>query len=64
MSSGSLLTRFLGHADFAPLLPRAEALGVPIYIHANWPSAQAMAAYYEGLGDALAGRILSGPGYG
>ena len=64
MSYGPIGGKFLDHADFAPVLSRAEALDVPIYIHPNWPSSRAMEVYYEGLGDALAGRILGGPGYG
>jgi hypothetical protein len=46
------------------VLARAEALGVPIYIHPNWPSLQATEVYYDGLGDPLVGKILGGPGYG
>ena len=64
MSYGPIDGRFLDHADFAPLLARAEALGVPIYIHPNWPSPEAMAVYYDGLGDPLVSKILGGPGYG
>ena len=64
MSYGPIDGRFLDHADFAPVLARAEALGVPIYIHPNWPSAKAMEVYYDGLGDKLVGKILGGPGYG
>ena len=64
MSYGPIDGRFLDHPDFAPLLARAEALAVPIYIHPNWPSPKVMEAYYDGLGDSLASRILGGPGYG
>ena len=64
MSYGPIDGRFLDHADFVPLLARAESLGVPIYIHPNWPSPEAMAVYYDGLGDPLVGKILGGPGYG
>ncbi len=64
MSYGPIDGRFLDHADFAPVLARAEALGVPIYIHPNWPSPEAMAVYYDGLGDPLVSKILGGPGYG
>ena len=64
MSYGPIDGRFLDHADFAPLLARAESLGVPIYIHPNWPSPEAMAVYYDGLGDPLVSKILGGPGYG
>ena len=62
MSYGAIGGRFLDHADFAPVLARADALGVPIYIHPDLPSRDAMAVYYDGLGDELAGRILGGPG--
>ena len=64
MSYGAIEGKFLDHADFEPVLSRAEALSVPIYIHPNWPSTQAMDVYYDELGDALASRILGGPGYG
>ena len=64
MSYGPIEGRFLDHADFAPVLARAEALGVRVYIHPNWPSPQAMEFYYDGLGDKLVGKILGGPGYG
>jgi len=33
---------------FAPLLARAEKLGVPIYIHPGMPPADVRKAYYEG----------------
>ena len=64
MSYGPIDGRFLDHADFAPLLARAESLGVPIYIHPNWASARVTEVYYDGLGDALVSKILGGPGYG
>ena len=64
MSYGPIDGRFLDHADFAPLLARAEALGVPIYIHPNWPSPKVREVYYDGLGDALVSKIFGGPGYG
>ena len=64
MSYGAIDGKFLDHAEFEPVLARAESLGVPIYIHPNWPSANVVDAYYDELGDDLVGRILSGPGYG
>ena len=64
MTYGAINGRFLDHADFEPVLARAGALGVPIYIHPNWPSPQAADVYYGGLDDTLMSRILSGPGYG
>ena len=64
MTYGTVRGKFLDHADFRPLLARAESLGVPVYIHPNWPSPEAAQVYYDGLGDELASRILGGPGYG
>ena len=64
MSYGAIDGKFLDHADFAPVLARAEALGVPVYIHPNWPPPAAMDVYFDDLGDDLLSRILGGPGYG
>ncbi|MCY4430284.1 MAG: amidohydrolase family protein [Rhodospirillales bacterium] len=64
MTYGAIHGRFLDHADFAPVLARAEALGVPIYIHPNWASPEVMEIYYDGLGDEWVSRVLSGAGYG
>ena len=41
--------RFLDDASFEPLLSRAEALNVPIYIHPNLPPEEVRKAYYDGL---------------
>ena len=38
MTYGAIHGNFLDRADFAPVLARAEALDVPIYIHPNWAS--------------------------
>ena len=64
MSYGPIDGRFLDHADFTPLLARAESRGGPIYIHPNWPSPKVIEVYYDGLGDALASKVLGGPGHG
>ena len=64
MTYGAVHGKFLDHADFAPVLARAETLGVPIYIHPNRASPEAMEVYYSGLGDKLVSFALSGPGYG
>lgn len=50
---------FLDHPKFAPVLARAEQLGVPIYIHPGLPPQSVKDAYYgniggEGYSDALA----------
>ena len=64
MTYGAIDGKFLDHADFAPVLARAEALDVPIYIHPNWASPQVMDIYYNGLGNEWVSRVLSGAGYG
>ena len=64
MTYGAVDGKFLDHAHFAPVLAKAEALGVPIYIHPNWASPAAMDLYYSDVGDPLVGRVLSGAGYG
>lgn len=64
MTYGPINGKFLDHADFEPVLARAESLDVPIYIHPNWPSPEVTNIYYDDLGDSLVSRILGGPGYG
>jgi len=55
--------RFLDHADFEPLLARAEALDVPIYLHPGLPPAAVKDTYFTGLpGDT--GFLLSIAGWG
>jgi len=44
--SGMVRGRFLDDASFAPLLARAEKLGVPLYLHPGAPSAEIRKAYY------------------
>jgi proline iminopeptidase len=41
--------RFLDDPMFAPILARAEALDLPIYLHPGIPSADVRGAYYDGL---------------
>lgn len=64
MTYGAVHGKFLDHPDFEPVLATAEALNVPIYIHPNWASPQAMDLYYNDLGDASISKVLSGAGYG
>lgn len=47
--SGQTQGKFLDDPMYAPLLARAEALDVPIYIHPAPPPAAVRAAYYDGL---------------
>ena len=51
--SGSTEGRFLDDLRFEPILARAEALEVPIYLHPWIPEAPVRAAYYDNLPDHL-----------
>jgi len=55
--------RFLDDPSFAPLLERAEALDVPLYLHPAPPPEIVQKAYFSGLEPALA-RMLSIAGWG
>jgi predicted TIM-barrel fold metal-dependent hydrolase len=47
LTNGIIGKKFLDHPDFEPLLARAEALDVPIYIHPGLPPDE-VRALYEG----------------
>lgn len=55
--------RFLDNARFEPILARAARLGVPIYLHPNFPPPAVAEAYYSDLSGEM-GRILATGGYG
>lgn len=55
--------RFLDDPAFEPILARAEALDVPLYLHPGIPPEPVRAAYYHGLPGNL-GFILSVAGWG
>lgn len=63
MINGLTQDQFLDHPRFAPLLKRAEALEVPLYLHPNVPPEAVRKAYYEGLPPALSTQ-LSMAGFG
>jgi hypothetical protein len=46
LTNGIVGRRFLDHPDFEPVLARAEALGVPIYIHPGQPPDDVFDVYY------------------
>ncbi len=46
--SGTIRGAFLDDPRFAPLLHRAQALDVPLYIHPGMPPADVRKAYYDG----------------
>jgi predicted TIM-barrel fold metal-dependent hydrolase len=51
--------RFLDDKSFWPIFARAEALGVPIYLHPALPNPGAMKAYFAGFED-----LIARPGWG
>jgi uncharacterized protein len=55
--------RFLDDPLFEPILARAEALSVPIYIHPGIPSEKVREAHFDRL-QLCAGRIILGLAYG
>lgn len=63
MINGTIDGLFLDDARFAPILARAERLGVPLYLHPGLPPEAVRRAYYSDL-PAEAGLLLSGPGFG
>jgi uncharacterized protein len=63
MIHGSINGRFLDDASFLPVLERAAALSVPIYLHPAFPPAPVREAYYSDL-DPAVGFVLSTGGWG
>lgn len=46
LTNGHIEKKFLDHPDFEPVLARAEALEVPIYIHPGYPAEEIYDIYY------------------
>lgn len=63
MLNGTTGGRFLDDERFFPVLAKAAALDVPIYLHPAIPPASVREVYYEGLPPAV-GFALSGPAWG
>ena len=59
MINGHTDGRFLDDEKFWPVFERAEALGVPVYLHPTYPTAQAMAAYYQGFDDQVSATLAT-----
>ena len=55
--------RYLDDPFFEPVLARAEALNVPIYLHPTLPPAAVMQASYAGFDPAVT-FMIAGPGWG
>lgn len=63
MVHGTTNGRFLDDLAFLPVLERAAALSVPMYLHPAFPPAPVREAYYTGLSPAT-GFVLSTSGWG
>jgi predicted TIM-barrel fold metal-dependent hydrolase len=63
MIHGHTRGRFLDDQAYWPVLERAEALGVPIYLHPTFPIPAVMEAYYSGL-DPRVGAVLATNAWG
>jgi uncharacterized protein len=61
--NGMVQGRFLDDPAFAPVLARAEGLGVPLYLHPSIPPQSVMQAYYGGL-SSLQAFSLATAGWG
>ena len=59
MINGHTDGRFLDDEKFWPVFERAEALGVPVYLHPTYPTAQAMEVYYQGFDDQVSATLAT-----
>jgi predicted TIM-barrel fold metal-dependent hydrolase len=59
MIHGHTRGRFLDDHDYLPILERAEALGVPIYLHPTFPAPQVAQAYYGGFAAPVSGALAT-----
>lgn len=68
LTNGIIGKKFLDHPDFEPVLARAEALDVPIYIHPGFPPDEVFKIYYSTTRTEYKQEyqdyIFSGSGYG
>jgi predicted TIM-barrel fold metal-dependent hydrolase len=68
MTNGFVGKKFLDHPDFEPVLARAEALNVPIYLHPGFPPDEVFDIYYSidrpEYNKEYQDYIFSGSGYG
>ena len=47
LTNGHITSKYLDHPRFEPVLARAEALDVPIYLHPGYPSDEVFNTYYR-----------------
>lgn len=59
MINGHTDGRFLDDEKFWPIFERAEALGVPVYLHPTYPTDQAMDVYYRGFDDQVSATLAT-----
>lgn len=68
LTNGHITGKFLDHPDFEPVLARAQALNVPIYLHPGYPAAEVFNIYYDTTRteykEEYQDYIFSGSGYG
>lgn len=68
LTNGHIGKKFLDHPDFEPVLARAEALNVPIYLHPGYPADEVFQIYYDTTRseykEEYQDYIFSGSGYG
>jgi len=68
LTNGHIAKKYLDHPDFEPVLARAEALDVPIYLHPGYPADEIFQIYYSTTRSKYTEEyqdyIFSGSGYG
>jgi uncharacterized protein len=68
LTNGHIGNKFLDHPDFEPVLARAEALNVPIYLHPGFPPEEIFQIYHATtraeFTEEYQDYIFSGSGYG
>lgn len=47
LTNGHITGKFLDHPDLEPVLARAEALNVPIYLHPGYPTDEVFKVYFD-----------------
>ena len=52
--------RFLDDEKFWPIFEGAQALGVPVYLHPTYPTAQLMELYYQGFDERVSATLATG----
>jgi predicted TIM-barrel fold metal-dependent hydrolase len=68
LTNGHITKKYLDHPDFEPVLARAQALDVPIYLHPGYPADEVFDIYYSTTRSEYTREyqdyIFSGSGYG